>query len=138
MGLTTLEHLCGSHIFSGVEMTTEKHHSLYQGEETDRDVCLFTFDGITYKATEDPDDGYRSYCNDIEMADRAPMYQFPGVQVVCHMMEDSFESKNNVLVVRDALNGKVILEIGTMNTNDYYPYCHFVYSPENMSCNSGA
>lgn len=63
MGLTTLEHLCGSHIFSGVEMTTEKHHSLYQGEETDRDVCLFTFDGITYKATEDPDDGYRSYCN---------------------------------------------------------------------------
>lgn len=131
----TLEGLCGEHLFSGIEMTVETYNDGYWGER-DCDICLFTFDGVTYKAAEDPDDGYRSYCRTIDVSDREPTYSFPAIKVFCHMMEDSDTEMNNVLVVRDILNGKTILEIGTKNTGDYYPYCHFRYIPENMACNS--
>ncbi|MDE7398956.1 MAG: hypothetical protein K2N06_05445 [Oscillospiraceae bacterium] len=121
----TLESLCGEHTFSGCELI----------EEDGCGVCLFTLDNITYKAIEDPDDGYRSFCNDIQISEQKPNCTFPGIRVLYHMMEDDNWGCNNVLVIRDILNGKIILEVGTKNTGDYYPYCHFHYTPENMACN---
>lgn len=129
-----LRDFCGRHIFSGCELRQE----IVEGYINDMDatVCLFTLDGITYKAVEDPEDGYGSYCKDIEVSEVPPRYSFPGIAVLCSMKEDSGGEKNDVLVIRDAINGKVILEVGTMNYDDYYPYAHFEYNPENMSCNS--
>lgn len=129
-----LRDFCGRHIFSGCELREEVVEGYYM--EDMATVCLFTLDGITYKAVEDPDDGYRSYCKDIEVSEVPPRYSFPGVAVLCSMKEDSRDENNDVLVIRDAINGKVILEVGTMNYDDYYPYAHFEYNPENMSCNS--
>lgn len=129
----TLKTLCGEHLFSGIKMSVEKHYSTYQEDDVDCNVCLFTFDGTTYKVLENPDDGYRSYCGCIEETEQEPMYRFPETKVVCYM--DESES-NEVLIVRDAFTGKVVLEIGTKNLDDYYPYCHFAYIPENMACNS--
>lgn len=128
-----LKDLCGKHIFSGCELTSEKRE--LWGYEEECQVCLFTLDGVTYKAIENPDDGYRSFCEGIETSEDKPRYSFPGVETVCHMMDDGKYEEDDVLVIRDAINGKIILEVGTKNYNDYYPYCHFEYTPENMECN---
>lgn len=133
MNKLTLESICGKHIFSGCELTTENVYVGYGSEACT--VCLFTLDGVTYKAVENPDDGYRSYCKDIEISEIKPKYSFNGIEVVCSMMEsiDSFE--HDVLIIQDAKNGKTVLEVGTKYVDDYYPCCHFDYTPENMSCN---
>ena len=94
----------------------------------------FTLDGITYLVAENPSDGYRSYAEDLEVVDEPCKTPLPNVEVVCTMREDRFR-EDDVLVFIDALNGKKILEVGTANTNDYYPYCVMEYTPENMSCN---
>ncbi|AWY06821.1 MAG: hypothetical protein [Caudoviricetes sp.] len=111
-------------------------------EEIDRglgeepcDVLLFTLDGVTYRMVEDPDDGYRSYCDDLTVSEKPPRYSFPPVRVVCSMMENTGFENNECIVMRDVANGKVILEAGTKNYDDWYPYCHFSYTPENMDCN---
>lgn len=129
----TLESLCGKHIFSGCELTTETIKG-YFGEEQ-CNICLFLLDGITYIAIENPDDGYRSYCEDLKISEKTPRYTFPGIEVLCSMMENEDCQNNNVLVIRDVANGKTILEVGTKNYDDWYPYCHFSYTPENMVCN---
>lgn len=129
----TFQSLCGEHIFSGVELTSERIKTYWT--EEDCNVILFTLDGITYKLVENPDDGYRSYCGDIEISDVAPKYNFQGIRVICSMMEDGHYEKNDCIVLRDCENGEIVLEAGTMNYDDYYPYCHFAYYPENMSCN---
>lgn len=89
-------------------------------------VCLFRLDGITYKAVEDPEDGYRSYCEDLETSEKPPRYTFPGIEVLCSMMENEDYQNNNCLVIRDTANGKIVLEVGTKNYDDLYPYCHGV------------
>lgn len=126
------ESLCGEHLLSGVELTSEAR----DGEPCG--ACLFKLDGVTYKAVEDPDDGYRNYCRNLEISAAEPFYKFPEIKVFCHMMEDDNYENNDVLVIRDFVSGKAILEVGTKNTDDYYPYCHFKYMPENMSCNQRA
>lgn len=132
-----LKNLCGEHLLSGVELTVEKFHSYYAGE-TQVEVLLFTLDGITYVMSENPDDDYRSYCADIEITKRTPKFSFPPVKVSCSMMGDNYYEKNDCIVMRDAKNGEIILEAGTRNYDDYYPYCHFRYLPENMACNQEA
>lgn len=133
-----LKDLCGKHIFSGCELTVHGNNNDFRFIDTCH-VCLFTLDEVTYVAVEDPDDGYRSYCNDLEISEVKPKYSFPGVEVECSMKNDTGEcgwiEKNDILVIRDLGTGKVILEVGTANINDYYPYCHFEYHPENMKCN---
>lgn len=125
-----LKNLCGIHEFSGIEFTDEDADDGY------RNVILFTMDGNNYKMTEDPADGYRSFCKEIVTTDKVPNNIFKSVEVFCHMMEDDGYG-NEVLVVRDLLNGKIILQLGTKHADDYYPYCLFEYTPENMSCNEG-
>lgn len=136
MGNLTLEMLCGSHVLSGVELKNENIVGEYGYTDT-VNVCLFTLDGITYRLVEDPCDGYRSYCGDLSLSDVPPRYTFPGVQVVCHMMEKTNYETNDCIVMRDVKNGKIVLEAGTCNTDDYYPYCYFSYTPENFSINEG-
>lgn len=121
----SLESLCGTHFLSGVELTSEE----YDGEKCE--VCLFKLDDVTYKLVEDPDDGYRSYCREICVTKSEPQYAFPEIEVLCYMMSGD----NNVLVFKDTANGETILEVGTLDIYDWYPCCHFKYTPENMACN---
>lgn len=129
-----LESLCGEHYLSGVEMTERMVHTDY-GEDEERNVLLFTLDGTTYMMVENPEDGYRSYCDRIEIVPYKPMYSFPPVRVLCHTKEDDDCEQHNCIVMRDMTNGKIVLEAGTQNYNDYYPMCYFSYTPENMACN---
>lgn len=133
MNEITLESLCGKHTFSGCEITSEDVEGYY-GVETCA-VCLFTIDGVTYKAVENQDYGYRSFCEELEVSEKKPRYSFAPVEVACSMMESTAYSENDVLVIRDLKNGKTILQVGTTSCDDYYPYCLFEYTPENMACN---
>lgn len=132
----TFESLCGEHILSGVELTSEITDGGWRGVKS-CGVLLFTLDGVTYKLVEDPSDGWRSYCEDIQISKTEPKYRFNGVKVVCSMMEDDDFTHNDVIVMRDCKNGKTILRAGTENTGSYYPYCLFEWTPENMACNQG-
>lgn len=133
MNEITFESLCGEHILSGVEMASEEREDCGYFESCN--VLLFTLDGVTYKLIEDPDDGYRSFCREIQISKTPPKFNFPGVRVLCSMMESDRYEKNDCIVIRDLRNGEIIIEAGTKNYEDYYPYCHFVYIPENFACN---
>ena len=88
-------------------------------------------------ALEDPDDGYRSYMHELEIVEDPCKIKLPSIFVCCHMRENGNYENNDILVFVDFENGKEILEIGTGNYDDYYPYCVLHYYPENMSCNGG-
>lgn len=129
------ESLCGKHIFYGCELGEEQFEDIWGNKDT-RNICLFNLDGITYKAGEDPDDGYRSYCSSLEIFDKLPKYFIPGGNlVVCSMEEIPPHEINDILVIRDFKNGKTILRVGTDYSVSWYPCCRFEYYPENMSCN---
>ena len=125
-----LEDLVGKHVLSGIEegMLTNP----YDG---DCAYIKFTLDGITYKAIENPDDGYRSFLNELEIVDEKCKIRVPDIEVVCHMREYDKPWENDVLCFVDAANGEIFLSIGTENTNNYYPYCVMEYFPERLHCN---
>ena len=128
-----LKDLVGKHILQGIELGTEPADQGFWS--VDSNFILFALDGVTYKATENPDDGYRSYLNDLEIVDKKPHIKIPDVEVVGIMREDDDSEKNDVIEFRDVNNGRCVLAIGTGNTYDYYPYCVLSYKSENMSCN---
>lgn len=128
-----LRDLCGKHTFSGCELTREPAPD-YCYEDYAR-VCIFTLDGVHYKIVEDPDDGYRSYCRELEVSDTKPKYSFPSISVECSMKPDGDLYKHDVLIIKDAITNKPILKVGTEYVDDYYPCCIFEYHPENMCVN---
>lgn len=132
----SFEGFFGEHIFSGIELTHEIVKDEYENEN-DCNICLFTIEGETYKLVENPGDGYRSWCEEIKVSDRKPKYTFDGVRVLCRALPNYDCNNNDCMEIIDIKNGKTILIIGTKNYDDYYPYCCFEWTPENMSCNEG-
>lgn len=128
-----LKDLVGEHELSGLDLVTIKS---IEDWESDADAYLFILDGITYKATEDPNDGYRSNLKDIEISEEKISYVFPPQKVLCTMKDAEEYSNNDVLQMHDSINGKLVLEIGTDNYDDYYPICIMSWHPENLSINA--
>lgn len=114
-----IEDLVGERELSGIDRWTE----MAKGE--DCEVCLIALDGTTYEFREDPDDGYRSYHEGPDVSETAIKNTFAPVPVRCAMREGG--DRNEILVVSHRETGAVILEIGTDNTEDYYPWwvCNF-------------
>lgn len=107
------------------------------GNEQDCQFVKFTLDGVHYMAVEDPDDGYRSRCRDLAVSDEPPKYSFPPQTMICYMKENGDDGyANDILIMQDGLTGEIVLEVGTGDYNDYYPYCHLMYYPEGMACNN--
>jgi hypothetical protein len=126
-----LNDLCGMHKLRGVDIG-EKEVKRWGYIDTSSTI-RFILDGVTYEAVENPDDGYRSYMEEIHTTSEICRYIFlQPVDVLCSMDETE---ENDILIFKDVANGKTILRIGTEYTNDYYPYCVFEWMPENMACN---
>ncbi len=129
--------MTGRHMLSGIETGTVPNED---NDWSDRDACnyvKFTLDGVHYMAVEDPDDGYRSCCRELQVSDEAPRFSFPPMQMICTMADDGeYGEANDILVLTDAVTGEVVLEIGTENYDDWYPCFHMSYTPENMACNA--
>jgi len=131
-----LKDLVGEHELSGVDTTTERVKK-YGYYHEDCEVVRFVIDGKTYKAIEDPDDGYRSYLMELEVTDEKVINSFPPQKVIGKMKDDSDWEKNDTIQFIDATTKKVVLEVGTDNTDAYYPYCVLHWSPENLAINAG-
>ncbi|MCR5943480.1 hypothetical protein FG152_22110 [Ochrobactrum sp. XJ1] len=139
--MTTLPDLVGKHMLDAVDFTNEKTSDDDWCE--DSQVCRFRLDDVTYKAIEDPDDGYRSHLKELVLDPNAKMNNvFPAVLVVAEMKPEKPDKEawehdrtHDILIFKDALTGLPVLEIGTDNTDDYYPSFVANFSPQNMAIN---
>ena len=131
-----LKDLVGLHKLSGVDLSTTQINQ-WGNHYEDAQVIRFVIDGQTYKATEDPSDGYRSQCEELEVTDEIITNMFPPQKVMGKMRKDTKYETNNTIEFTDVFTGKVVLAVGTDNFEDYYPCCVFVWNPENMAINIG-
>jgi len=131
-----LKDLVGEHLLTGVDFETTRVEE-WEGSNSFQDAqCVnFTLDGITYTAIEDPEDGYRSAMRELKVSAVPTTNTFAPVRVLGQMKPDEGLQANDVLELLDCETGKTVLEIGTENTNVYYPCFVASFTPEAMACN---
>jgi hypothetical protein len=131
-----LKELVGLHKLTGVDMDSVSVNT-WGSKFEDCQVINFILDGRTYTATEEPDDGYRSNMRDIVPSDYKVKNKFKPCKVLGKMREDNKYFTNEILDLIDVKTGKVVLSVGTENTDDYYPCWVAEFTPENMAINTG-
>ena len=133
----TLSDLCGEHLLSGVDFTTIRVKD-WGDHYTDANACRFRLDGKTYVAAEDEDDGYRSHLRDLIVTDDKLTNEWDPVRVLGSISDrNQYGDESEVLELRDAVTGQVVLRVGTENTNDYYPYYVAEFTPAALVHNAG-
>ena len=127
--------LVGLHALDGVDFDNTQVRDYGDAYEQCQ-VMRFRLDGTIYCAIEDPSDGYRS-CMRSFAVEHGPMQNvFPPVQVVArHRTSGAHTDVDDVLELIDVVNGNVVLEVGTTNTDDYYPSFVAAFHPELMAVN---
>ncbi len=80
----------------------------------DASVFRFRLDGRVYAAVENPDDGYRSCLDEVLVGDWPIANSFQAIPVTCRM-------SGYVLEMLDRRDGSVLVEVGTVDADDYYP-----------------
>jgi hypothetical protein len=120
-----LKDLVGEHILTGVDMDSKDYG--------DSQAIRFTLDGKTYVAVEDPEDGYRSCMGELIEINESLPNTFKSQKVVGTMRDDT---SDDVLDLIDVKTGKIVVSVGTSNTNDYYPWFTAEFNPENMAVNA--
>lgn len=134
-----LKDLVGRRKLDAVDFTNEKIKG-WGDEYEDCSVCRFRLDGVVYVAVEDPDDGYRSSMRELAVATDATLTNvFPAIEVdaVYRDKYDEF-SQADLLVLVDVVTGQPVLEVGTNNSDDYYPWFVADFQPHNMATNLAA
>ena len=126
--------LLGYHVLSGCDTD-----GVIKGEQPfygDANVIDFVLDGRVFSAVEDPDDGYRSSLDKM-FVDRVTSVKnmFPPCYVIGTRRQDREYEKNDVIDFIDVLTGKIVLSVGTENTDDYYPYFVGTFDPTAMCYN---
>lgn len=128
-----LESLIGEHVLDAVDTSIEQVKTWGDQFES-ANVMRFRLDGKVYTAVENPDDGYRSSMERLYVADEPISNVFPPCKVLARRKPDY--DKNNTLEMIDVVTGKVVLEVGTDNSDDYYPSFVANFAPENMAANA--
>lgn len=130
-----LEKLVGKHTLDAVDFGIGKIKDSYGAEYEDAQTISFRLDGKVYIAIEDPIDGYRSCMKGLKVSYRKLMKNtfFP-IEVVGVYRERSRNGYDSakVLELIATINGKLILEVGTEHSDDYYPCFVAHFSPENI------
>lgn len=122
------DELIGLHKLSGVSF-----EQFYDNEcHEDAQVCNFILDGVTYTATEDPSDGYRSSMRSLIVSDKKLKNMFKPVKVLVARRENHTWQKDDILDFTDVITAKIVLSIGTENTDDCYPSFVAWWRPENL------
>jgi len=132
-----LKSLVGLKTLDAVDFSNERR--LRYDEWTDSSVCRFRLDGKVYIAIEDPNDGYRSslaslaqYTSEVRLENT-----FPGARVlVRHKSTNEHGQEADMLEFLDVETGLSVLEVGTNNSDDYYPSFVASFHPENMAANT--
>jgi len=132
-----MQSLVGKHLLSGVD---ESQLEVKHWGNVENCQCInFILDGITYTAIEDPSDGYRSAMEKIIVSGTKVTNVFEPVEVVVSYREKTegyFNGKCDILDFTDTKSGKRVLEIGTDNSDYYYPSFVACWTPENLSVNN--
>jgi hypothetical protein len=121
MRTVQLEELIGEHYLSGVEFDLDNPTS---------NGVYFSLDNVVYFAEEDDPDGLRSSLGNITITSRKKLKNSFEEQKVI------IEVKDEMLIMYDDVTGKLVFELGTDNTDEYYPLCIMRFTPENMAINS--
>lgn len=136
--------LIGHHVLDAVDENSEHIKNEYGSGYEDCRVIRFRLDGVVYAAIEDPDDGYRSSLDRIVILEEPMTNVFTPIDVIVYIKTKTIDEKSgeedgdvSILEIVDRKNHKTVLEVGTDNTDDYYPYFVGVFSPHNMSTNDG-
>jgi hypothetical protein len=126
--------LVGEHLLDGVDMFDEQVKAEWGDDFELCEMMRFRLDGVTYLAIEDPCDGYRSSMREIKVSDTPMKNIFPVHRViVSHRTKGEFQKEDDVLEFRSVLTGKLVLEVGTSNVDDYYPCFVARFTPENLA-----
>lgn len=101
--------------------------------EDDRTVAYFTLDGVTYMAAENPDDGYRSMMEELEVVTpvwcMVPVH--PPLVVEVRARPDDYSCTVQSVYMLDEVTDHVVLEVGTDYTVDEcYPSFLWSWTPE--------
>lgn len=124
---TSLDQLVGPHKMKHTPITDVRHPF-----DPDAGGIAFGLDDAIYMVFEDPSDGYRSHAGPLlsfkgRFSDLgARRFDYCDLDVVCSMKtsngKEGWERKEcEILEVRVAETGDLILEVGTENTDDHYP-----------------
>jgi len=118
----------GEHLLTGAET-----HVIGTSEGEDVNAISFILDGITYTVEEDAEDGYRSSAGTIKENDYVVKNIFPACRVDVIHKEVSENGNCEIIELRDTTTKKVVLEVGTDNSDDYYPSYVSSFMPEAMA-----
>lgn len=131
-----LKDLIGLHKLSGVTNDMKKFTQTWDKDETyDAEALTFILDGVAYTALEDHNDGYRSSMQDLKINEYECLNKFDAVDVFCIHYDKRGYNHCDILDIYDLKTAKVILSIGTDNSDDYYPSFVAYFQPENMIVN---
>jgi hypothetical protein len=136
-----LKDLVGEHELSGVDTgILHPDPDVDRWGQEDANTLLFILDGVTYYVVEDASDGYRSSMKDIQIvSDRSVANRFQPVRVnATHEASrkgDWSTEECDLLTLTDVESGKVVLEVGTLNSDDYYPSFVGNWLPQNLAVN---
>jgi len=127
-----LDDLVGKHVLDGVDTYIEKV-KIYDDKFEDANAIRFRLDGVVYVAIEDPNDGYRSCLDKLIIAPASEITNiFPAIYVLA---KKKASDTHDILQLFDVVTGKVVLEVGTDDVDDYYPCFVSSFHPENMVTN---
>jgi hypothetical protein len=132
-GTLELKDLVGKHVLTGCQYGTMTE-TYNWGEETSNTLD-FILDGRVLSVIEDPDDGYRSSMRGIvENRDGLIITNtFEPCEVV-GIAGTGIEA--DVIHFYDVVTGKVVISIGTLDIDSYYPCFIAEFNPENMAINN--
>lgn len=129
-----LKDLLGEHWLDAVDSTVEQVHD-YGEHFNDATALRFRLNGIAYTVIEDPDDGYRSSLGQLFTSNGADMKNvFNPVWVVGRWKEHNLtdDGPSDIIELVDLWTARVVIEVGTNYSDDYYPSFVACFSPENM------
>lgn len=132
-----LKDLVGLHNLTGVDVSEESIKEEYGDSYENCSVLRFCLDGVVYVAIEDPNDGYRSCMRQLKTSRKKIKNSFPAVSVIgIYKTESSWGNSSDILILYNCSNGQKILEVGTENTDDYYPSFVAHFNPEAIGLTS--
>lgn len=111
--------------------------NILDGNQSGAANICFTLDGHTYMAEENPEDGYRSSLDSVRTVAFVLPNAFPACRVRCEWppVDADWKENTGLILFRSASTNKVILEVGTDYSDEYYPSFIASFRPENMDIN---
>lgn len=133
-----LEDFVGPYLLDAVDFDKMKNEQdYYPGNQEMINVMYIRLNFRVYAIIEDPNDGYRSSMKEVLIVDRVMKNVFPAVVVDVKRLneykrweDDSFPEAMHIIQLVEKRSGKVVVEFGTGNVDDYYPYYVAKFDPK--------